>query len=217
MNRLPLISCKGSPYSSMAGMENSSRRSFLAKLSALALAARTRRMGQRTRQPHLCRHLHQRQRSTSQGIYAFRWDADAGTLDTAGAGGRYRQPSFLALSPDRRHLYAVNEVDEYHGEKSGSVSSFAVEGVGKLKPINIVSSGGGRPVQNHRRLHRQSRLRRQLRRRQRCILPGAAKRSTQQGSFHVSIHWSRRRPGAPGRSSCALHHCFPRQSLRAGQ
>ena len=36
-------------------------------------------------------------------------------------------PSFLAFSPDRRHLYAVNEVDEYHGEKSGSVSSFAVE------------------------------------------------------------------------------------------
>jgi len=31
-----------STYSSMSGMENSSRRSFLAKLSALALSVRTR-------------------------------------------------------------------------------------------------------------------------------------------------------------------------------
>ena len=55
-------------------------------------------------------------------------------------------PSFLTLSPDRRHLYAVNEVDAYRGGKSGSVSSFAVDGVsGKLKPINVVSSAGGGP------------------------------------------------------------------------
>ena len=84
--------------------------------------------------------------STSQGIYAFRWDADSGTLAPLGLAGATVNPSFLTLSPDRRHLYAVNEVDEYLGEKSGSVTSFAVAGAsGKLSTINTVSSAGGGP------------------------------------------------------------------------
>lgn len=82
--------------------------------------------------------------STSLGIYAFRWDADAGTLESLGLAAPAVNPSFLALSPDRGHLYAVNEVDTFHGQASGSVSSFRVEGE-KLKPLNVVPSGGTGP------------------------------------------------------------------------
>jgi 6-phosphogluconolactonase len=131
-------------YSSMTGMNLSSRRSFLATLSAVVLAARTRAWA---KQPTLFAGTYTNDKgSTSQGIYAFLWDADAGTLASLGLSAATVNPSFLTLSPDRRHLYAVNEVDQYHGEKSGSVTSFKIQGAfGKLKPINTVSSGGGGP------------------------------------------------------------------------
>jgi 6-phosphogluconolactonase len=126
----------------MAGMENSSRRSFLAKLSALALSVRTR--GWAATPGGLIFAGTYTDKGTSQGIYAFHWDADAGTMTPLGLAAATVNPSFLALSPDRRHLYAVNEVDDYHGEKSGSITSFVVDGP-KLQPINVVSSTGGGP------------------------------------------------------------------------
>jgi 6-phosphogluconolactonase len=131
-----------STYSSMAGMENSSRRSFLAKLSALALSVRTR--GWAATPGGLIFAGTYTDKGTSRGIYGFRWDADAGTMTPLGLAAATVNPSFLALSPDRRHLYAVNEVGDYHGEKSGSITSFVVDGP-KLKPINVVSSTGGGP------------------------------------------------------------------------
>jgi 6-phosphogluconolactonase len=130
----------------MTGMEHTSRRSFLARLSALALAARTRSWAAEPRALIFAGTYTKDKGSTSQGIYAFRWDADSGTLVPLGLAGATVNPSFLTLSPDRRHLYAVNEVDEYLGEKSGSVTSFAVAGdSGKLSTINTVSSAGGGP------------------------------------------------------------------------
>jgi 6-phosphogluconolactonase (cycloisomerase 2 family) len=36
-------------------------------------------------------------------------------------------PSFLALHPNQRFLYAVNEIDSYHGLPSGSVEAFAID------------------------------------------------------------------------------------------
>jgi len=125
-------------------MEHSSRRSFLAKLSAVALAARTRSWASETAGLIFVGTYTNDKGSTSRGIYAFRWDADAGTLAPLGLAAPTVNPSFLTFSPNRRHLYAVNEVDAYHGEKSGSVTSFAVER-GTLKAINTVSSGGGGP------------------------------------------------------------------------
>jgi 6-phosphogluconolactonase len=125
-------------------MEHSSRRSFLAKLSAVALAARTRSWASEPAGLIFVGTYTNDKGSTSRGIYAFRWDADAGTLAPLGLAATTVNPSFLTLSPNRRHLYAVNEVDQYRGQKSGSVTSFAVEG-GALKAINTVSSGGGGP------------------------------------------------------------------------
>jgi 6-phosphogluconolactonase (cycloisomerase 2 family) len=36
-------------------------------------------------------------------------------------------PSFLALHPNQRFLYAVNEIDSYHGLPSGTVEAFAID------------------------------------------------------------------------------------------
>jgi 6-phosphogluconolactonase len=136
-----------STYSSMTGMENSSRRSFLAKLSALAVSAGPWSLPQlwAATPGGLIFAGTYTDKGTSRGIYAFGWDADAGVMTPLGLAAAAVNPSFLALSPDRRHLYAVNEVDDYHGQKSGSISSFAVAEA-KLKPINVVSSMGGGPA-----------------------------------------------------------------------
>jgi 6-phosphogluconolactonase len=125
-------------------MEHSSRRSFLAKLSAVALAARTRSWASEPAGHIFVGTYTNDKGSTSRGIYAFRWDADAGTLAPLGLAAPTVNPNFLTLSPNRGHLYAVNDVDQYRGRKSGSVTSFAVEG-GTLKAINSVYSGGGGP------------------------------------------------------------------------
>jgi 6-phosphogluconolactonase len=134
----------------MAGMNYSSRRSFLAKLSAVALAARARSWA---REPDgllfaasYIKDNTEDEPSPTQGIYGFRWDADAGTLAPLGRAAATRSPTFMTFSPDRRRLYSVNMLNEFHSEKSGAITSFAVDGAsGRLKAINTVSSGGGMP------------------------------------------------------------------------
>jgi 6-phosphogluconolactonase len=128
----------------MTGMEHSSRRSFLAQLSAMALAARTRSWASEPAGLIFAGTYTNDKGSTSRGIYAYRWDADGGTLAPLGLAGATVNPSFLTLSPNRKYLYAVNEVDHYRGQNSGSVTSFAVS-ESKLKAINTVPSGGGGP------------------------------------------------------------------------
>ena len=61
----------------------------------------------------------------SKGIYAFRFNDRTGALTALGLAAETTNPSFLAASPDRRFLFAVNETATY-GERSGSVTSFAV-------------------------------------------------------------------------------------------
>jgi 6-phosphogluconolactonase len=127
-------------------VEHSSRRSFLGKLTAMILSVRVQGWARTASALVFAGTYTEDKGSTSQGIYAFRWDADSGTLALVGLAATTVNPSFLTVSPDRRQLFAVNEVDEFHQEKSGAVTAFTVEGAsGKLKPINTVSSGGGSP------------------------------------------------------------------------
>jgi 6-phosphogluconolactonase len=84
--------------------------------------------------------------SNSKGIYAYRWDSVKGTLSSLGLAAETASPSFLTLSPNRRYLYAVNEINEYHGAATGSVSAFSIDAQsGKLTLKNVASSGGTGP------------------------------------------------------------------------
>jgi 6-phosphogluconolactonase len=86
-------------------------------------------------------------KGSSKGIYAYRWQADSGTLQPLGLAAAAANPTFLALSLDRRRLYAANEIDEYQGARTGSVSAFSIAGTdGKLALRNVVSSGGSGPA-----------------------------------------------------------------------
>lgn len=81
-----------------------------------------------------------------KGIYAYRYDAGSGELSPLGLAATATNPSFLAVDPGQRFLYAVNETVTYQGQASGGVSAFAIDSrTGKLTFLNEVSSGGADP------------------------------------------------------------------------
>jgi 6-phosphogluconolactonase len=82
----------------------------------------------------------------SKGIYGYRFNAAHGTLAPSGLAAEAPSPSFLALSPNGKYLFAVNEIDTYQGAKSGAVSSYWLDrATGKLTLVNTVASGGSGP------------------------------------------------------------------------
>ncbi len=84
--------------------------------------------------------------STSKGIYAYRFDSDTGELTSIGVAAETTNPSFLAVHPNHRFLYAVNETGNYQGQKSGAVSAFSIDhATGKLTLLNEVASKGADP------------------------------------------------------------------------
>src|ERR1700722_772407 len=84
--------------------------------------------------------------SKSKGIYAYRFDADTGEITELGLAAETTNPSFVALHPNGRFLYAVNEVGNYKGPDSGGVSAFSIDrATGKLTFLNEVASRGADP------------------------------------------------------------------------
>jgi 6-phosphogluconolactonase len=82
----------------------------------------------------------------SKGLYAYRFDAASSELTPLGLAAETTNPSFLAIDPSRRFLYAVNEVQNYKGASSGAVSAFAINHhTGKLSLLNQVASRGADP------------------------------------------------------------------------
>jgi 6-phosphogluconolactonase len=81
--------------------------------------------------------------SASKGIYAFQWDPASGDLAAIGLAAQSENPTFLAVDPDARFLYAANEIDSFEAQASGSVSSFAIDHAAKkLNPVNRIRSMG---------------------------------------------------------------------------
>jgi len=82
----------------------------------------------------------------SKGIYAYRFDAPSGELTPLGLAAETANPSFLAIDRTHRYLYAVNEVQNFEGAKTGAVSAFTIDGkTGKLSLLNQVASEGADP------------------------------------------------------------------------
>lgn len=82
----------------------------------------------------------------SKGIYAFRFDDQTGALTPAGLAAETPSPSFLTASANGRFVYAVNELQTFGSEASGSVTAFAVDSAtGKLTELNVQPSKGTGP------------------------------------------------------------------------
>ena len=82
----------------------------------------------------------------SEGIYLVRMDRRSGRLRLIRSVDVGANPSFLAIDPNGRVLYAVNELEKYNGRPTGAVSAFAIaRDTGTVTRLNEQLSEGGAP------------------------------------------------------------------------
>jgi len=82
----------------------------------------------------------------SKGIYLYRMELNLGGIIRRGLAAEVASPSFLAIHPNKKFLYAVSEVGNFEGKPTGAVNAFAIQpDTGRLTPINKQSSGGDGP------------------------------------------------------------------------
>jgi 6-phosphogluconolactonase len=82
----------------------------------------------------------------SQGVYRSRLDLASGALSAPELAATVTSPSFLAVHPSKRFLYAVNEMGKFGDKPTGAVSAFAIGAGGALTLLNQESSGGSGPA-----------------------------------------------------------------------
>ena len=84
--------------------------------------------------------------SDSKGIYQLLLDGKTGKLTHVDVTENSVNPSFLAISPNQKYLYAVNEINDFESQKAGAVSAYSIAAdSGKLTFLNQHSSRGGSP------------------------------------------------------------------------
>jgi 6-phosphogluconolactonase len=82
-----------------------------------------------------------------KGIHLFHVDPADGRLEPWKIVDGLPSPSSLAFDPTRRFLYAVNEISNFGGTTTGSVTALAVDrATGDLRILNVVSSQGAGPA-----------------------------------------------------------------------
>lgn len=80
-------------------------------------------------------------KTASKGIYAFRYDGNSGKLTPLGVAAETADPSWVAVHPNGKFLYAVNE-----SGKNSMVSAFVLDAhIGKLTLLNQVAALGEDP------------------------------------------------------------------------
>jgi len=80
--------------------------------------------------------------SGSEGIYVYRMNPSTGELDYSSTAAAGINPTYLAMHPSKRYLYAANTI-----EGEGQISAFAIDSrTGGLTPLNRQPSGGSKPV-----------------------------------------------------------------------
>jgi len=85
--------------------------------------------------------------ASSKGIYMAYLDTATGKVSEPKLVAEAVSPSFLALNPNHRFLYSVNEIDHLPGTKFGGVSAFSIDSAtGALKLVNQQPSGGRGPT-----------------------------------------------------------------------
>jgi 6-phosphogluconolactonase len=85
--------------------------------------------------------------NASKGIYRFSFDAKTGEVTSPiELAGETESPSFVAIHPNGRFLYAVNESGTFAGKKQGAVTAFSINpATHKLTALNQQPSLGADP------------------------------------------------------------------------
>jgi 6-phosphogluconolactonase len=85
-------------------------------------------------------------RGRGEGIYTLAFDPESGALEHIATTPDVPNPSFLALHPSGRFVYAANEMTEIDGHPGGAVSAFARDPeTGALTFLNRQPSHGADP------------------------------------------------------------------------
>ncbi len=85
-------------------------------------------------------------RTTSRGIYAVKLDAKTGALSASTLAAETPNPTFLALHPTGKFVYALDEAPATTpgGPVGGAIRAFALDSAtAQLTPLNRESTGGG--------------------------------------------------------------------------
>jgi 6-phosphogluconolactonase len=111
-----------------------SRRAFLKSASAATVAAAALRgwAAPKTRRVLIAS-------NSPNGILAFDWDGETGTLTAAGVAAKIDMVDWITFSRDRRYLFAACELDSFNGKPTGEVASFRVTN-GDLYPLTTRNS-----------------------------------------------------------------------------
>ncbi len=85
--------------------------------------------------------------TTSKGIYVSHFNPASGVLSAPQLAVATPNPSFLAITPSAKFLFAVNEINAYGGQATGSVSAFTVHrDTGMLTALNKQQTLGADPA-----------------------------------------------------------------------
>lgn len=84
-------------------------------------------------------------KGTTDGIFVYSFNDHSGKLEDLKIPIASNNPSFMTVSKDKKHLYAVNELADPEQNQSGSVSSFSIGKNGSLKLQNQVLTHGAHP------------------------------------------------------------------------
>jgi 6-phosphogluconolactonase len=123
-----------------------SRRALLKSAAALAIAPMTSFMAQAAAHGSILAYVGA-YTPNGQGIYLFSLDLVTGLLTQIKVAAAISSPSWLAIHPNGNYLYAVNEISNFNGGTSGSVTALAINrATGDLTLLNVVSSQGSGPA-----------------------------------------------------------------------
>ena len=149
----------------------------------------------------------------SDGIYVARFDPTTGRLGTPELAAKTVNPTFLALHPNQRFLYAVGETGSDDGKQQGTASGFSIApGTGKLTRLNQQPSGGGGPC--HLAVNQTGKclLTANYGSGSVALLPLQPSGLLGTPSATIQHHGFERGPSASEWSSCPFHHPLPGQS-----
>jgi hypothetical protein len=82
-----------------------------------------------------------------EGIYLYHVNSSTGALTKIKVFPSTVNPSWISFGPTKRFLYSANEISNFNGGTTGSVTAYAVNPAnGDLTALNTVTSGGAGPA-----------------------------------------------------------------------
>ena len=82
----------------------------------------------------------------SEGVYTATFDSDTGTVGDPKLAAKSVNPTFIAISPSEKFLFAANEESHWMKQKGGYLTAFQIDSAtGNLTELNQQSSVGDGP------------------------------------------------------------------------